>query len=283
MPNQSHPNILVTGHSGNVGSGLVQELDRLGSAYATTTRDAPQSDNEVYFDFLEPPATLRQLPDFEAIFLMRPPPISKVKRYFKPLLEGLAARQKQPHIVFLSVQGAEKVSFIPHAKIEKEIIAAGLSYTFVRPSYFMQNLTGPVLPQIREKQRIKLPSGKANFLWIDALDIGASAAHILINPSEHRNQAYTLTGTELLNYPKVAELLSEVLGRRIIYKSQFPLWFLFAQSRRTNWSHAVVMTALHTLPRLQSDPEITDRVESLLGRKPTQLRTFIEREREQFT
>ncbi len=278
----SHPSILVTGHTGNVGSGVVHELEQLGVAYATTTREQPRSDSEVYFDFLEPAATLRQLPDFDAIFLMRPPPISDVKRYFKPLLEGLATREQRPHIVFLSVQGAENVSFIPHAKIEKEIIAAGLPYTFLRPSYFMQNLTGPVLSQIREKQRIVLPSGKANFLWIDALDIGASAAHILMQPGEHRNQAYTLTGTELLNYHQVAELLSEVLGRRIAYQSQFPLWFLFAQTRRTGWSHAVVMAALHTLPRFQSDPEITPLVEKLIGRKPTLLRTFLERERAVF-
>ncbi|MFW5659688.1 MAG: NmrA family NAD(P)-binding protein [Bacteroidota bacterium] len=278
----SHPSILVTGHTGNVGSGVVHELDQLGVAYATTTREQARSDSEVYFDFLEPAATLRHLPDFDAIFLMRPPPISDVKRYFKPLLAGLATREQRPHIVFLSVQGAENVSFIPHAKIEREIVAAGLPYTFLRPSYFMQNLTGPLLPQIREKQKIVLPSGKANFLWIDALDIGACVAHILMQSAEHRNQAYTLTGTELLNFQQVAELLSEVLGRRIAYTSQFPLWFLFAQARRTNWSQAVVMTALHTLPRFQSEPEITPLVEKLIGRKPTLLRTFLEREKAVF-
>ncbi|WKK78452.1 NmrA family NAD(P)-binding protein [Marivirga salinae] len=64
--------------------------------------------------------------------------IADLKAVFKPLIE-VVKEVGVKHIVFLSVQGAEKQSYIPHHKIEKLIVESQIPYTFIRPAYFMQN------------------------------------------------------------------------------------------------------------------------------------------------
>jgi len=60
-------------------------------------------------------------------------------------------------VVFLSVQGAEKSKVIPHNRIESLIIEYGMEYIFLRPGYFMQNLTTTLLPDIIKRRQIFLP------------------------------------------------------------------------------------------------------------------------------
>jgi hypothetical protein len=44
----------------------------------------------------------------------------------------------------------------------------------------------------------------------------------------------------------------------------------------------IVMIMLHFLPRFQKEPKISDFYERLTGKKPTVLKTFIEREKKFF-
>ena len=100
------------------------------------------------------------------------------------------------------MQGADRASFIPHAKIEKLILKSDIAYTFIRPSYFMQNLTTTLRQDIREKNKIFLPAGEAHFLWVDVDDIGKAIARVLEEPEKHLNRIYTIT-----------ERSSSILGR----------------------------------------------------------------------
>jgi len=45
-------------------------------------------------------------------------------------------------------------------------------------------------------------------------------------------------------------------------------------------SFAMVMTILHSLPRFQSDPVISENYQYLTGMNPTTLQEFIQREKE---
>lgn len=65
----------------------------------------------------------------DLLFLLRPPQISEVGKYFKPLID-MAKTCNIQHILFLSVQGVEHSSIIPHHKIEQLIVASKIPYTF---------------------------------------------------------------------------------------------------------------------------------------------------------
>lgn len=268
--------ILITGASGNVGTAILQHFKpNPHQSLLLATRQTPISTNELFFDFENLERTLASLSEVDVLFLLRPPQIADVEQYFKPLIAGAKARGVR-HIVFLSVQGAERVSFIPHAKIEKLILEAEIPYTFIRPSYFMQNLTTTLLSDIRERDRIFLPAGKAPFLWVDVADIGKAIAAVLQAPSDHENQAYTITGDELLNFHEVAELLSEALDRKIEYVSPNLLRFFIAKKRQgVSTAYILVLIMLHYLPRFQQAPAISDAFEKLTGEQPGGLRAFV--------
>lgn len=151
-------NILITGASGNVGQVILRHLpDQMSHRIYRATRDPEPRDQELFFDFLKPGESQASLRNIDLLFLLRPPAISQVKKYFAPIIEA-AVEEKVKHIFFLSVQGAEGTSFIPHARIERLILESGIPYTFFRPSYFMQNLTTTLLDDIRHG-RIFLPAG----------------------------------------------------------------------------------------------------------------------------
>jgi uncharacterized protein YbjT (DUF2867 family) len=275
-------NILITGATGNVGMAIRQHFvpsnnQRL---YLATREKSPSNPDELYFDFEDPEESAESLGHIHTLFLLRPPHISDVKTYFAPIIRK-AVEKGVEHLLFLSVQGAEDVSFIPHAKIETLIRESGLPYTFFRPSYFMQNLSTTLLDDIKTKNRIFLPAGKAPFLWVDVSDIGKAIAAVLRNTAAHRNQAYTITGTEYFTFGQVAQMLSQTLERKIDYLSPGLLRFFFAKRREgVGVAYIFVLIMLHYLARFQKVPAISPDLPNLTGEAPATLKQFMESNRE---
>jgi uncharacterized protein YbjT (DUF2867 family) len=234
------------------------------------------------FDF-EDPATFEQaLIEVDCVFLLRPPHISDVEKYIKPLVSILKEKGIS-QIVFLSVQGAEKSKVIPHNKIENLILANGFNYIFLRPSYFMQNLTTTLIDDVRKRRNIILPAGKAKFNWIDVKNIGEAAAILLENFEKYQNEAIELTGLENKNFYEVSVLIKETINENIGFKNIDPISFFYIKKREGISSGMIlVMIMLHFLPRFQKEPQISTFYEELTGKKPTALKTFIEREKKNF-
>lgn len=109
---------------------------------------------------------------------------------------------------------------IPHNKIERLIQEAGLNYIFLRPSYFMQNLTTTLMQDIKTKREIILPSGQAKFNWVDVENIGEAAAILLDKFEAYKNQAYEITGLENENFEKVTLLINQVIKNPIQFQHE---------------------------------------------------------------
>ncbi|MBN3583897.1 NmrA family NAD(P)-binding protein [Algoriphagus aestuarii] len=286
--------ILVTGATGNIGHEVVHYLSEIHSDSsifaAVRTIEKAKKDFKNYpnlhyrqFDFENENTYSTAFAQIDILFLLRPPHISDVEEIFRPLLNS-AQKNGIAKIVFLSVQGAEKSKVIPHNKIEKLIQELQFDYIFVRPSYFMQNLTTTLLPEILNKRRITLPSGSAKFNWIDVKNIGEATSYLISQFEEYQNQAYEITGTENKNFGDVANLMTEITGEKISFKNINPISFYFRKKKEGVTSgFAMVMTILHFLPRLQSEPEISDNYQKLTGKVPTTLKEFIEREKRKIT
>ncbi|MCZ4409993.1 NmrA family NAD(P)-binding protein [Cryomorphaceae bacterium 1068] len=286
--------ILVTGATGNIGLEVVRYLSEFKSgtqiyAAVRNTESAKKSFRGYSdlsfreFDFGKRETFAPAFDQVDILFLLRPPQISDVENVFRPLLTS-AKKCGISKVVFLSVQGAERSKVIPHNKIERLIKELNFDYIFVRPSYFMQNLTTTLLPEIANDQTITLPSGKAKFNWVDVKNIGEAAAVLIAQFENHQNQAFEITGTENKNFGDVADLMTEITGRRISFKSINPVRFYFRKKNEgINGEFAMVMTILHFLPRLQREPEISGNYQLLTRKVPTTLREFIEREKEKLT
>lgn len=285
--------VLITGATGNIGREVIHYLSQQNTAseiiLAVRNEERARAQFSDYpkfsfsrFDFENRKTFSSAFKNIDVLFLIRPPYISNVPEYFLPLLEK-AYEKNIKKIVFLSVQGAEKSQVIPHNKIENLIRSFKFSYIFVRPSYYMQNLTTTLLPEIQKNKTIALPAGQAKFNWIDAKNIGEACAVLIESFDKYKNRAYEITGKENRNFQEVAALMSEVTGMEIKYRSLDPVSFYFKKRKeRVRSDFALVMTLLHFLPRLQKEPKISDNYMMLTGKEPTSLKEFIEREQKEF-
>jgi uncharacterized protein YbjT (DUF2867 family) len=286
-------NILITGATGNIGYELLKFLFRPDTAMNifVGVRDIPRAKklfahfgdlNYRYFDFENPDSFDEALEKIDCVFLLRPPQISNIDKYIRPLIQ-IIKNKHISEIVFLSVHGAEKSKVIPHNKIERLIREYDLDYIFLRPSYFMQNLTTTLYSDIKSKRKIILPAGRAKFNWIDIENIAETAAILLERFEDFKNQAIELTGSENNSFYEVVSKINSQIDCPIEYVSVNPLRFYRIKKKEGMIrGMIIVMIALHFLPRFQKKPGISDFYENLTGKQPTSLIDFIRRERDKF-
>ena len=278
-------NILITGATGNVGFEVIKSLqkynkiDKIIAGVRDLAKDKAKFEGLniefLAFDFANPATYQNALKNIDSLFLLRPPQLSEVGKYFEPFIKT-AQECGVKHIVFLSVQGVEKSSIIPHHKIEKLIVESKIPFSFLRPAYFMQNFSTTLRQDLVTKNLIFLPAGNAKFTLIDVEDIGKVAAKILTNPTEYLNKSYELTCHEKLDFQEMADKLSTGLGKKITYESP-NLWKFYFQKRREKVTSGfiLVLIMLHYLPRFQKVPDNTDWVEKITGEKPKNFDEFV--------
>ncbi len=266
--------VLVIGALGNVGTEVVRSLLTDGKRVRAADIDQNRlrrtfgdSVECVRFDFTDPQTYAATFAGVQKMFLMRPPHLSNIKRDMLPAI--VAAKQADvKHVVFLSLIGIENAKFVPHYKVETHLREHNFDITFLRCSFFMQNLSTTHRKEIKERNEIFVPVGNARTSFIDVRDIGAVAAHCLIDAG-HAGQKYDLTGVESLDYWQAAAILSKTLQRTIRYRNPHPVYFLFETIRRgTPWMFALVMMGLYISTRFGMAEPVTHEVERLLGRKP---------------
>lgn len=277
--------LLITGATGNVGREVINHLVTFAreieifagvkSLKENLKTPFPRNVKLVEFDFENIATVKSALRICDQLFLLRPPHLSEVKKYFLPVIES-AMEENIKHIVFLSVQGVENSKIIPHNKIEEIIVKSNIPYTFLRPAYFMQNFTTTLRSDLVKKKIIYLPARKAKFTLIDVSDIGNVAAKVLIDNDKHLNKAYELTCEEKLTFGEMAEHISSHLQIPIKFISPNPLSF-FIQKRKEGYPTMLilVMIMLHYLPRFQKEPSITNTVRKIKGDAPINLDEFI--------
>ncbi len=277
--------ILITGITGNVGRSIVSSLDNTANEFTILggVRNVQKSYDflenanikPIHFDFEDVESISKALIQTDILFLLRPPHISDAKKYFQPILDE-AKTKNVKHVVFLSVQGAETSSMIPHHKIEKIILESGIDYTFLRPAYFMQNFTTTLREDIIENKLIYLPAGTAKFTIVDLEDVGKVGASVLTNTNEHKKKAYDLTNQEQLTFGQMADQISEVTGEKIQFKSPNLLaFFIRKKKEKVPTMLILVMIMLHYLPRFSKTPKTSEEVLNITGDEPNSFKTFI--------
>jgi len=274
--------VLVTGALGNVGAEVVKRLQAAGRNVRAADIDEKElkkrfgdSVEVIHFDFSRPETHQAAFSGVEKMFLMRPPQLTDVKRYMFPAINAAKCAGVR-HVVFLSLIGIEKAKFVPHYKVERYLQEVGLQTTFLRCSFFMQNLNTTHRKEIRERSEIFVPVGKAKTSFIDVRDIGAVAA-VTLTQEDHAGKNYDLTGSEGLDYCQAAQIMSEVLGRKITYRNPNPLYFLIETVRRgTPFHYALVMAGLYLSTRFGMAEPVTNEVERLTGRKPVTFRQYVQ-------
>jgi len=273
--------ILVTGATGTVGTHVVERLHDRDANVAAAVRD-PSSASEVLgdvsvveFDFTRPETWGFAFEDVTSMFLVRPPGAVSIRRDILPSVDA-AVRSGVDHVVYLSVQGADRLPVLPHRRIERHIERSAATYTHLRAAFFMQNLSGVHRVDVRERDEVFVPAGSGETVFVDARDVGAVAAEALVDP-QHRDRSYDVTGPDAMNYHEVARVFSDVLGREITYPEPSSLAFLRRMlGRGQDWRYALLMLLIYAPTRLGRGGTPGDDVARILGRDPYTLRDFVE-------
>jgi uncharacterized protein YbjT (DUF2867 family) len=273
--------VLVTGASGNVGSFVAKELLMMGEKVVGATTNIQKInkkfDNQVepvYFDFTDKNTFKKALEGVDRVFLMRPPHLGKPESLY-PFIDAMKAHDIKL-VSFLSLMGVEHNTIPPHHKIEKYIEKLGIPYAHVRPGFFMQNLSGVHSVEIREKNEIFVPAGRSKTSFIDASDIGLATAVLLHEPEKYKNTAHTITGPEALDYFQIADILSKVVGRKIIYANPGYLKYrnYYIKKRGLDKTYVNVTVALYLMTRMGTAKEITKEFYELTGKNPCTFEEF---------
>ena len=283
--------ILITGANGNVGLETLRELMKhsnksrfdviAGVRDVNAWKETVKPDGFATLDFTDSNTFSAALAGVSRVLLVRPPQLADVDQQFGPFINAMK-RADVRQVVFLSLQGVENNRdggplLTPHHKIEKLIVESGLPFTFLRPGFFMQNLSTTHRDEIRLRNEIFVPAGKGRTSFVDVRDIGAVAALTLMSSTgEHLRKGYELTGSEALTYGEAAAILTTVLGRKITYRDPSVLRFIWQKWRRegTPLGFTLIMAALYTVSKLGKAARLTKETELLLKRPPITFRQF---------
>lgn len=280
--------LLVTGSLGNVGGYVAKHAIAKGMEVVVAGIDTlalqkryGESAEAVRFDFTDPSTFKSALKGVDRVFVMRPPHLGN-PRDLKPFIDDMRTTGGIRLVCFLSLLGVEKNPVPPHHRIEKILDQSGLPCCHIRPSFFMQNLSGIHAFEIRHFDRIAVPVANARTSFIDAEDIGELIATLMETPASHQGKAYSVTGPEALNYEEVAGLLTKELGRTIHYANLSPSLAktYWRDIRGIDAKYATVMSLLYMMTRLGSANKVTTTYASLMGKQPTDFPSFARKNRE---
>ncbi|MCP2014480.1 uncharacterized protein YbjT (DUF2867 family) [Deinococcus sp. HSC-46F16] len=270
--------VFVMGATGTVGGEIVRQLAPSGAELWAAVRDPeratlPPGVRPVPFDVADP-ATYGALRGAAVLFAMWPPGtgVTDLGRLFAAARAAGVRR-----VVFLSILGAERLSFLPHRQIEQELERSGLDAVLLRSGYFMQNLTGIHAPEVRRGE-LFIPSGEGRTSVVDVRDVAAVAGRELARPlAAPAVRAWSLTGPQALTFTEMGHLLGVALNRPVRHVSPGPVTFVRTV---TGWGTprglALFMLAEYTVARLGLAARLTGDVQAALGRPPIPFARFAE-------
>ncbi len=276
--------VLVCGGTGTVGSHVVRELIARGVEVDVLTRDAaktgtlPAGAHGVVGDLLDPATVRSAFLGCDGLFLLNALSTTEAQEGLMAICGARLAAVGR--IVYMSVQGVDAASHLPHfgAKIaiEAAVRASGIGYTILRPNSFVQN-------DLRYRQALldygvyPQPLGGVGVSRVDVRDI-AEAAAIALTGDGARNETVDVAGPDVETGASIAANWSAALGRPVRYGGDdldawerqmlafLPAWMVF--DLRLMYAHFQERG-------LPATPQAIARLTDLLGHPPRDAATFV--------
>ena len=235
----------------------------------------------VYADLADPPSLRAALSGATRLFLVTPHGPDQ------DLLEAVAidaaGRCRRPQYVVKVSGGAASLgpqgvttTAIAHWRSEQRVETSGMGFTFLRPSFFQQNLLPQVAPLLAKLGVLLAPFGHAPIAMVDARDIAACAVAALLDPAP-ASAAWQLTGPRGVTFDDVAAHLGvryvaispKAAGRALARQGVSP----------PEVDRAARMAVYFTAG---ADGVPTDHVRLLTGRPPRPVEALLDEHRDRF-
>ncbi len=201
-------------------------------------------------------------------------------------LAFIAAAKKVglPWIIKLSspeaVRGTTSPIPLAHIAAEDAIMESGMNWTFVRPSFFMQNFRGSV-PQAKASGKLSMPMGNGGAALTDCMDAGVFIAHVLTsdNPEQHYGQCYDITGPdEVMTFAEIANAIGEAIGRDVEYDDCDPKGFQTAirPFMSSDWHSDAVAILFSEIADGTTPGVKTNTFQEITGQSATSFKEFLQ-------
>ena len=212
--------ILVTGATGKIGSGLISKLavhkKLCVRAFVRNPKKAAHLSsyiNELFIGSFEDEGSIKEAVNgIDTVVLIthqNPQAAVQARSVIKAAKEAGVRKIVRISVFQASVDGPTEVTRL-HGQTDKEIMESGMTYSILRPPFFMQNLFFMAAPGIIKERKFQFGTGEGKIGMIDLRDIVDCAEQCVISDLQN-NKIYTLTGPESLNFYDLATQLTQVL------------------------------------------------------------------------
>ncbi|KAJ2924488.1 hypothetical protein H1R20_g12593, partial [Candolleomyces eurysporus] len=214
--------ILITGGASQVGSVIAQLLKDADQNVIIGSRSGrvPQGFESVKLDWMDDSTFQNPFKisgvEINSVYLLLPPGYVDPSENIKQFID-IAASNGVKRFVLLSGSAVEKDAEFGISKVWKYLDEKKLDYFALRPTWFIDNFLEFHGKDIREHDEFKSVMPNAKIPLISVADIGQVALKVFLSDKNERTDQ-RIIGPELVTYDQVADILTEVLGRKITHK-----------------------------------------------------------------
>ncbi|KAJ0267826.1 hypothetical protein COL940_013983 [Colletotrichum noveboracense] len=312
-PNSSQQTVLIIGGTGKVGRQITKLLANTDTptyqssrSGASTTEPGAENVKPIAFDWADEKTWAEALKSgATSVFLVAPPVLDML-----PPMQSFIdqARLKGNAKRFILLSGSPMESDIngpamsrPHAYLKELGDRGEVEWAALRPTWFQREYESTEkdemgandmaenfaeqlnhINSIKDESTVYSATADGKIPWIATEDIAACAFQLLLQ-DDAPNDGYLLLGSELLSYDdrplmsnfgvQIAEILTEVLGRKIIHKN---LSRKGLEDRYVNYGlpqdYAEMMGAMDTNIKNRSENRTNSVVLALTGKQPRKFR-----------
>lgn len=257
--------ILVLGANGKTGSRVIERLQKIDEvAIRIGSRSAAQP-----FDWENPATWSAVLQDIDSVYItfqpdLAVPAAAEIIQKFATLATKLGVQK----MVLLSGRGEKE------AQLCEEIIKnTAKNWTIVRASWFNQNFSESFFLEPILAGFVALPRAEALEPFTDANDIADVVVECLLH--DHNNQTYELTGPKLLTFPEAIAEIAKATHKEIHFQAvTLEEYKQMLREYQIPEDHIWLVNYLFEQVLDRRNSQITNDIEKVLGRKPTDFETY---------
>jgi uncharacterized protein YbjT (DUF2867 family) len=264
--NNNKETILVLGSTGKTGSRVANRLSAMGYPVRMGSRKA-----DIPFDWRDRSNWGRIVEGVSAVYIAFQPDLAvpgsddAIGTFTK-----IAVEKGVKHLVLLSGRGEPEAQ-----RCEEIVMQAGVNWTIVRASWFMQNFTESHVLEPILAGHVALPVGNTGEPFIDADDIADVAVAALTQPG-HSGKLYEVTGPELMSFKDAIKAIAEATGRNIQYQQiSIEEYISMVETFGVPKEISNLLAYLFTEVLDGRNEYVTNGVEQAIGRKPKDFGTFV--------
>ena len=259
-------NILVLGGKGKTGRRVASRLLEKGQTVRIGSRSEEPS-----FDWEDPATWEGALEGMDKVYITFQPDLAvpgaseAIDRF-----TGQAVKSGVKKVVLLSGKGE-----IEAEKCEKIVMNSGLDWTIVRATWFNQNFSESFFLDPILAGHVALPKNDALVPYVDANDIADVVVASLLN-DKHNSEIYELTGPRTLTFSDVVKEVSAATGKEIQFTAiSMAEYNAMMQQFNLPEGYLWLINYLFEEVLVESNSVITNDIEKVLGRKPTDFTEYV--------